>query len=76
MLAGLWASKHLLYFAGGIAVAIVGKKAIKSDTARNLCVKGMAAGMKLQRNAREAFQNMKEEAVDMVLDAENTMGEE
>ena len=69
MLAKLLLSQKVLYLAGGVALAVVGKKALKSNTARNLCVRGMAAGMKLQNDAREAFQNMKEEAADMYHDA-------
>ena len=58
-----------LYFIGGIASATVGVKFLKSKTCRNLCVKGMANVMCLQKDALETFQNMKEEAADICFDA-------
>ena len=62
-------NEKLLCFIGGAAVALVGTAALKSDKARNLCVKTLAAGMKLQKDAQETLQNIKEEAADMYLDA-------
>jgi len=49
--------------------ATLGVKALKSDKTRDLCVKGIAKGMKLQKDAQETFQNMKEEASDICFDA-------
>ena len=69
MLVKLLLGKKMIYLAGGVALAVVGKMALKSDTARDICVRGMAAGMKLKNDAREAFENMKEQAADMYHDA-------
>lgn len=42
----------VLCFAGGVAAALVGAKVAKSPKTRELCVAGMAKGMKLQQDAR------------------------
>ena len=42
----------ILCFAGGVAAALVGAKVAKSPKTRELCVAGMAKGMKLQQDAR------------------------
>ena len=41
----------ILCFAGGVAAALVGAKVAKSPKTRELCVAGMAKGMKLQQDA-------------------------
>ena len=42
----------VLCFAGGVAAALVGAKVAKSPKTRELCMAGMAKGMKLQQDAR------------------------
>ena len=69
-------NERFLCFVGGIAAATLGVKALKSDKTRDLCVKGIAKGMKLQKDAQETFQNMKEEASDICFDAQQTVSEE
>ena len=63
-------NEKFLFFVGGIAAAIIGKKAIKSQCAHKLAVKGLAAGMKFQKETLEKFQNIKEEAADLCIEAE------
>jgi len=63
-------NERLLYFIGGVAAATLGVKTLKSDYTRSLCVKGLAKGMKLQKDAQEVFQNMKEDAADLCYDAQ------
>jgi hypothetical protein len=63
-------NEKFLLFAGGIAFALVGKKVLKSQAIRKVCVEGMAAGMRAQKDAMETFQNLKEEAVDLCHDTE------
>jgi len=63
-------NERLLYFIGGVAAATLGVKTLKSDSARSLFVKGLAKGMKLQKDAQEVFQNMKEDATDLCYDAQ------
>lgn len=64
-----WKNEKVLCFAGGVAAAIVGTKVLKWDKTRKACVKGLAKGMKIQQDAKEVFQNMKEEAEDICYDA-------
>ena len=61
--------KHALIFAGGIATAIIGKKILESDAFKETCTKGMAAVMSAKKDAEECFQDMKEGAEDIVVDA-------
>ncbi|MBQ2637304.1 MAG: hypothetical protein IJG09_11555 [Methanobrevibacter sp.] len=61
--------KHALIFAAGIATAIVGKKVIESKTVKDAATKGMANVMAVKRDAEETFQDMKENAEEIVLDA-------
>ena len=61
--------KHALIFAAGIATAIVGKKIIESKTVKDATTKGMAAVMSAKKDAEECFQDMRENAEDIVVDA-------
>lgn len=61
--------KHALIFAAGIATAIVGKKIIESDAFKDAATKGMATVMSAKKDAEETFQDMKENAEDIVVDA-------
>lgn len=61
--------KHALIFAAGIATAIAGKKILESQTFKDTATKGMASVMSVRKDAEECFQDMKENAEDMVVDA-------
>lgn len=61
--------KHALIFAGGVATAIIGKKILESKTVKDTCTKGMATVMAAKKDAEECFQDMKENAEDIVVDA-------
>lgn len=61
--------KHALIFAGGIATAIIGKKLLESEIVKDSCTKGMAAVLSAKRDAEECFQDMRENAEDIVVDA-------
>lgn len=58
----------------GAAAVILGKAVIKSEKTRKLAVKGLAKGMKLHNDAKEAFQNMKDQASDICYDAKTEAG--
>jgi len=62
-------SEKFLFFVGGIAAAAIVPKVVKSRKAREFGVKGLATGMRIQRQAQETFYNMKEEATDICVDA-------
>ena len=61
--------KHALIFAAGIATAIIGKKALESKAVKDAATQGMASIMSVRKDAEECFQDMKENAEDIVLDA-------
>lgn len=61
--------KHALIFAAGIATAIIGKKVLESQTVKDAATKGMASVMSVRKDAEECFQDMKENAEDIVVDA-------
>lgn len=50
------------------------QKILKADKTRSLAVTGLAKGMKLQKDAKAAFQNMKDEASDICYDAKTEAG--
>lgn len=62
-------NEKTLCFLGGLAATVVGGKVLKWDKTRKACVKSLAKGMKFQQDAKEVFQNMKEEAEDICYDA-------
>ena len=61
--------KHALIFVGGIATAIVGKKILESEIVKDACTKGMASVLSAKKDAEECFQDIKEDAEDIVVDA-------
>lgn len=70
----VWKNEKLWCAIAGAAAVIVGKKVITSKKTRQLAVSGLAKGMKLQNDAKEAFQNMKDEAADICYDAKTEAG--
>ena len=61
--------KHALLFAGGIAAGLIGAHILKSKTTKDLATKGMAGVISAKKDAEETFQDMKENAEDIVYDA-------
>ena len=61
--------KHALIFAAGIATAVVGKKILESKAVKDAATQGMASVMSVRKDAEECFQDMKENAEDIVVDA-------
>ena len=61
--------KHVLIFAAGVATAIIGKKVLESKTVKDAATKGMATVLSAKKDAEETFQDMKENAEDIVVDA-------
>lgn len=70
----VWKNEKLWCAIAGAATVIIGKKVLTSKKTRQLAVSGLAKGMKLQNDAREAFQNMKDEAADICYDAKTEAG--
>lgn len=67
-------NEKLLCALGGAAAVIIGSAVLKSEKTRKLAVSGLAQGMKLTHDAKEAFQNMKDEAADLCYDAKAEAG--
>ena len=61
--------KHALLFAAGIATAVVGKKILESKAVKDAATQGMASVMSVRKDAEECFQDMRENAEDIVVDA-------
>lgn len=57
-------------FAAGAAAVVVGKKILTSPKTREICVSGLAKGMKLRQDAEEAFKNVREDAEDLCYEAQ------
>lgn len=70
----IWKNEKLWCAIAGAATVIIGKKVLTSKKTRELAVSGLAKGMKLQNDAKEAFQNMKDEAADICYDAKAEAG--
>ena len=61
--------KHALIFAAGVATALIGTKIVKSQAFKDATTKGMATVMSAKKDVEECFQDMKENAEDIVVDA-------
>lgn len=71
MLLKIVKSKQGLTFLGGMLAATVGVKLLKHEKTKKYVVKAVARGMQLRNEATEAFNNAKEEAIDLYWDLEN-----
>ena len=54
--------KQALLFAGGVAVAVVGKKILESETIKDAATDTLATVMSLKRDAEERMEEIKQEA--------------
>lgn len=70
----LFKNQKFLCALGGAAAVIIGKKIVTAKKTRELAVSGIAKGMKLTHDAKEVFQNMKDEAADICFDAKAEAG--
>lgn len=70
----LFKNQKFLCALGGAAAVIIGNKIITAKKTRDLAVSGIAKGMKLTHDAKEVFQNMKDEAADICCDAKAEAG--
>ena len=73
-MANIFKNQKFLCALGGAAAVIVGKKILTAKKTRQLAVSGLAKGMKLSHDAKEVFQNMKDEASDICYDAKTEAG--
>ena len=61
-----WKNKTMWTFIGGAAT---GSKFLKSDTAHDLAVKGLAGGMKFKSDTTCKYETIKEDAKDLLEEA-------
>lgn len=62
-------SKKTHFFLAGVATTLVAPVVAKAPCLRKAVVKTMAKGMELQKQAQISYENMKEEAADLVYEA-------
>jgi hypothetical protein len=62
-------NEKVIYGLVGATVVVVGKKIVTAKKTRELVVSGLAKCMKLNHDAKEVFQNVKDEASDICYDA-------
>ncbi|MGM9936611.1 MAG: DUF1490 domain-containing protein [Candidatus Ornithomonoglobus sp.] len=67
---------RVICFAAGAAAALIGKTILKSEKTRELCVSGLAKGMRFKEDAQEALRNMKEDAEDLCYEAKSRLNDE
>lgn len=65
-------NQKAMLFLGGILTGTLGLKALKSKQAKKFYVSTLANGMKMQQDAQNLLQTMKEEAEDMCYEARQT----
>ena len=75
MLHAFFTNPKVLSFVGGAVAVVIGKKIAKSEKTRQFCVNTLAKGMMISDCAKEGYQNMKEEAHDIYVDAKNKAAE-
>lgn len=63
-------NEKTLFFVGGVLAGTLGVKALTSKTAKKIYVSTLASGMKLQQDAQQMFETMKEDAEDMCYEAQ------
>lgn len=69
-------NEKTLLVAGGVLLGTLGLKLLKSGAARKLYVSTLANGMKLQKDAQNMFETMKEEAEDMCYEAQESVNKQ
>lgn len=73
-MANILKNQKFLCALGGAAAVILGKQILTAKKTRELAVSGLAKGMKLQSDAKAAYQSMKDEAKDLCYDAKEKAG--
>lgn len=72
----IFKNEKAMIFLGGVAAGTLGVKALKSKAAKKLYVSTLANGMKLQQDAQQLFETMKEDAEDMCCEARKESAKE
>lgn len=72
----IFKNEKAMIFLGGVAAGTLGLKALKSKTAKKLYVTTLANGMKIQQDAQQLFETMKEDAEDLCFEARKEVSKE
>lgn len=72
----IFKNEKAMIFLGGVAAGTLGLKALKSNAAKKLYVSTLANGMKMQQDAQQLFETMKEDAEDLCYEARNEASKE
>ena len=69
-------NEKAMIFLGGVAAGTLGAKVLKSKAAKKFYVTTLANGMKIQKDAQELFESMKEDAEDLCFEARKEAAKE
>lgn len=69
-------NEKAMIFLGGVAAGTLGVKVLKSKAAKKLYVTTLANGMKIQQDAQQLFETMKEDAEDLCFEARKEVSSE
>lgn len=72
----IFKNEKAMIFLGGVAAGTLGLKALKSKAAKKLYVTTLANGMKIQQDAQQLFETMKEDAEDLCFEARKEASKE
>lgn len=71
----MYGTQTCTYFFRRNCTAVVGKKILEAETTKNACTNAMAKVLAVKSEAEEAFQDIKDNAEDIALDAKEAKKE-
>lgn len=72
----IFTNKSLLLFLGGVALGILGSKAVKNEKFRQICLLGAAKGLQLKDQLGVVLEGLQENAADFLAEAASLAGTE
>jgi len=70
----IFSNKNLLIFLGGVALGILGSKAVKNEKFRQLCMLGLAKGLQMKDQIGIVLEGLQENAADFLAEASALAG--
>jgi len=70
----IFSNKNLLIFLGGVALGILGSKAVKNEKFRQLCMLGLAKGLQMKDQIGIVLEGLQENAADFLAESQCTRG--
>ncbi len=65
----IFKNEKVMIFLGGVTAGTLGAKILKSKVAKKLYISTLANGMKIQQDAQQLFETMKEDAENLCFEA-------